>query len=94
MISGPDIPYKISSSEEILACLRNITKIVDDLRDHLCLGLNKAHQQYHTMLRNVKLQMQPQAVPVTYFSILIKPTSRNIIISSDLDPDPSASLDS
>ena len=51
---GPDIPYKISSSEEILACLRNITKIVDDLRDHLRLGINKMHHQNQKMIRNFK----------------------------------------
>ena len=46
------------------------------------------------MLRNFKLQMQPQAVPVSDFSILTKPNSRKTVASSDLAPDPSASLDS
>ena len=46
------------------------------------------------MLRNFKLQIQPQAVPVSDFSILTKPTSRKTVASSDLDPDPSSGLDS
>ena len=46
------------------------------------------------MLLNFKLQMQPQAVPVSDFSILTKPTSRKTVVSSDLDPDPSAGIDS
>ena len=90
MMSGPELPYKISSSEEALACLRNITKRVDDL----CLHLNKVYQQNQTMLRNFKLQMQPQAVPVSHFSILTKPTSRKTVASSDMDPDLSSGLDS
>ena len=108
MMSGPELPYLISSSEEALALLRKITKRVDDLCkrfnnlcdnlckrfENLCLHLDKVHYQNQIMLQNSKLQMQPQAVPVSYFSILIKPTSRNIIISSDLDPDLSASLNS
>ena len=59
MMSGPELPHKISSSEEIIACLRKITNIVDDLRDHLRLDLNTVHQQNQTMLQNFKLQMQP-----------------------------------
>ena len=46
------------------------------------------------MLQNFKLQMQPQAVPVSYLYILTKPTSRNTVASSDLDPDLSSVLDS
>ena len=99
MMSGPEIPHKISSSEEAIACLRKIT---DDLRE-LRLSLNKpnskktvassdmapdlssglyfggliaqrfcgpsSHQRDQTMLRNFKLQMQPQAVPVSDLSI-------------------------
>ena len=34
------------------------------------------HQQDQTMLRNFKLQMQPQAVPVSDLSILTKPNNR------------------
>ena len=37
MMSGPELPHKISSSEETLACLRSIT---NDLRE-MRLGLNK-----------------------------------------------------
>ena len=46
------------------------------------------------MLQNSKLQMQPQAVPVSDFSILTNPTSRKTVASSDLDNDPSPGLDS
>ena len=102
------------------------TKIVDDLRDHLRLGLNKPtsrktvassdlapdtsagldsgglitqgfrgpsnHERDQTMLRNFKLQMQPQAVPVSDFYILTKPTSIKTVASSDMDPDISAGV--
>ena len=44
------------------------------------------------MLRNFKLQIQPQAVPVSDFSILTKPTSRKTVASFDLAPDPSYGL--
>ena len=39
------------------------------------------------MLRNYKLQIQPQAVHVSHFSILTKPTSRKTVASSDMAPD-------
>ena len=99
MMAGPELPHKISSSEESLACLRRIT---DDLRE-LRLSLNKPtsnkpgassyldpdpssniysggviaqgfcgpsnHQWDQIMLRNFMLQIQPQAVPVSDFSI-------------------------
>ena len=94
MMSGPKLPYKNSSSEEALACLRKMTKIIDYWRKNLRLGLNKMHQRNQTMIRNFKLQIQPQAVPVSYFSILTKPISRKIVVSSDLAPDLSAGLDS
>ena len=45
------------------------------------------------MLQNFKLQIQPQAVPVSDFSILTKPNSRNTVASSDMDPGPSSVLD-
>ena len=124
MMSGPEHPHKISSSEEALACLRRITKDLRKMR----LGLNKPtsrktvassdmapdpssglnsggviaqgfrgpsnHQQDQKMLRNFKLQMQPQAVLVSDFSILTKPTSIKTVASSDMAPDPSAGLDS
>ena len=59
MMLGPELPYKIFYSEEILACLRKITKIVDDLCDHVRLDINKVHHQNQTMLRNFRLQMIP-----------------------------------
>ena len=119
MMSGPELPYLISSSEEALALLRKITddfckrfdnlfddlckrfdnlcdnfcKRFDNLCDNLCLHLDKVHQQNQTVLRNSKLQMQPQAMPVYDFSILIKPTSRKIFASSDLATDMSSGLD-
>ena len=37
------------------------------------------HQQDQTMLRNFKLQMQPQEVPVSDLSILTKPTSKKTV---------------
>ena len=90
MMSGPELPYKSSSSEDILACLEKIIKGVDDFRLHLNkmrLHDNKVHYQLQTMIRNFKLQMQPQAESVSDFSILTKPTSRNIFASSDLAAD-------
>ena len=100
MMSGPEPLNLISSSEEALALLMKITKRVDDLCkrfdklcDNFCLHLDKVHQQNQTMLQNSKLQMQPQAVPVSYFSIIIKPTYRKILASSDLDTDLSSGLD-
>ena len=96
MMSGPELPYKISSSKKILACLEKIIKGVDDLRLHLNkarLHDNKAHYQLQTIIRNFKLQMQPQAEPVSDFSILTKTTSRNILASSDLATDLSSGLD-
>ena len=50
------------------------------------------HQWDQTMLRNFKLQKQTQAVPVSDFSILTKPTSRKTVASSDMAPDPSAGI--
>ena len=50
------------------------------------------HQWDQTMLQNFKLQMQTQAVPVSDFSYLTKPTSRKNVASSDLGPDPSYGL--
>ena len=95
-MSGPELPYKISSSENILACLEKIIKGVENLRLHLNkvrLHENKVHYQLQTMIRNFKLQMQPQAEPVSDFSILTKPTSRKIFASSDLATDLSSGLD-
>ena len=52
------------------------------------------HQRDQTTIQNSKLQMQPQAVPVSVFSILTNPTSRKTVASSDLAPDPPYNLDS
>ena len=71
----------------------NLCKRFDNLCDNLCMHLDKVHHQIQTMLRNYKLQIQPQAVPVSHFSILIKPTSRKIFASSDLATDLSSGLD-
>ena len=124
MMTGPELPYKISSSEEALACLMKLIKRLDDkslrldkptsrkifassdlvtyLSDSLDYGGAIAegfrgpsnHQRDQTMLRNFKLQIQPQAVPVSDFSILTKPTYRKTVSSSDMAPDPSSGLDS
>ena len=123
MMSGPELPYKISSSEEALACLMKLIKRLDDeclrldkptsrkifassdLSPDPSLGLDSGgvlapgflgpsnHQRDKTMLQNSKLQMQPQAVPVSHFSILTEPTYRKTVASSDMDPDPSSGLD-
>ena len=124
MMSGPELPYIIFSSEEALALLRKITKRLDDLILRLdkpisrkilassglapdpSFGLDSGgvitqgfigpsnHQQDQTILRNSKLQMQPQTVPDSHFSILTKPTSRKTVASSNMAPDPSSGLDS
>ena len=89
-MSGPELPYKISSSEEILACLLKVSKGLEDLRLHLNevrLHDNKVHYQLQTMIRNLQLQMQPQAEPVSDFYILTEPTSSKIFASSDQYPD-------
>ena len=52
------------------------------------------HHRDQTILRNFKLQMQPQAVPVSDLSILTKPTYRKTVASYDLAPNLSAGLDS
>ena len=52
------------------------------------------HQWDQSMLRIFKLQIQPQEVPVSDFSILTKPTSRKTVALSDMAPDPSSGLDS
>ena len=101
-MSGPELPYKISSSEEALACLRKMTKIcldlkeinqrntkiVDDLREHLRLGLNKVHQRDQIMLQNFKLQMQSMVNLLTVSDLSIsKVTSKKIFVSDDLNTD-------
>ena len=92
-MSGPELPYKISLSEEELDCIRRITKLIDDLPDMLHLELNevrlylnKVHQRNQTMIQNFKPQIQPQEVPVSDFSIS-KFTYQKILVSADLVPD-------
>ena len=92
-MSGPELPYKIYFSEEALACLRKITKLIDYLRDKLRLDLNemrlhrnKVNQQNQTIPQNFKLQMKPQEVPV-YDFFISKLTYQKILVSSDLGPD-------
>ena len=92
-MSGPELPYKISFFEEELACIRRITKLIDDLRDTFLLELNKmrlylnkVHQWNQTVLQNFKQQMQPQEVSVSDFSIS-NFTYQNILVAADLDPD-------
>ena len=87
-MSVPELPYSLS--DHPLYYLRKTTKSIDEL----CSDINKLHQRDQTVLRNSKLQMQPQAVPVSDFSILTKPTSRNTVASSYMAPYPSVSLDS
>ena len=95
-MSVPQLPYNMSSPEEALACLRKITKLIDefcsDFND-LRSQLNKIHETnktiYNSMvaqLQNLKLQMQPQAVPVSNIS-LYKVTSQKKLVSADLAPD-------
>ena len=94
-MSGPELPYKISSSEKILACLEKMIKGFDNLCLHLNkvrLHDNKVHYQLQKMIRNLQLQMQPQAEPVSDLSILTKPTSSNIVVSSDMGNDPAACI--
>ena len=51
------------------------------------------HQRDQTMLRNSKLQIQPQAVLVSHLFILTKPTSRKTVTSCDMSPDPLSALE-
>ena len=78
----PELPYKISFPEEALYCIRKITKLFEELRSHL----NKAHEMmYNSMIahhQNFKLQMQPQAVPISDLS-LSKATPQKNLVSSD-----------
>ena len=95
-----ELPCMISSTEEALYCLMKITKLIDELREsmHSYLNelrshLNKAHERNQTMynsmvaqLQNLKIQMQPQAVPVSDLS-LSKVNPQKIFVSADIDPD-------
>ena len=95
-MSVPELPYKISPPEEVLTCLRKITKLIDEFResfDELRLHLNKRYERNQTMynsmvakLKHFNLQTKPQAVPVSDLS-LSKVTSQKIFVSYDLAPD-------
>ena len=97
-MSVPELPYNISSPEEtfqtslriILASLRNITKSIGELRDELRSDLTNSKERIQTMsnsmvaqIQNFKLQMKPQAVPVSDIS-LYKVTPQKIFALSDL----------
>ena len=60
--------------------------MVNTLHERNLLHLNKLHERNQTMLQHFKLQMQPQAVPVSDLS-LSKVTYQNILVSADLDHD-------
>ena len=60
--------------------------MVNTLHERNLLHLNKVHERNQTMLQNFKLQMQPQAVPVSDVS-LYKVTYQEILVSGDLDSD-------
>ena len=92
-MSVPELPYKISSREEALSCIRKITQLIDELRGKLRLDLNeirshlnKVQDRNQSMLQIFKLQMQPQEVPVSDISCSKVP-SQNIFVLADLDPD-------
>ena len=60
--------------------------MINTLHERNILHLNKVHERNQMTLQNFKLQMKPQAVPVSDFS-LSKVTYQNILVSSDLDFD-------
>ena len=77
-MSVPELPYQISSIEEALSCLRNISNLIDELRNKLLsyfnkmrLHLNNFHEQNQKMLQNFKPQIQPQAVHVN-IGVMVK----------------------
>ena len=91
-MSVPELPYNISSPEETLqASIRrviilcsNITKSIVELRSNLTKSQERRQTMFNSMVAH--LQMQPQAVPVSYLS-LSKVTSQKIFVSSDMAPD-------
>ena len=104
----PEISYNISSPDEAFkASLSRLNILLDELRSNftksiegLQSDLNKGqermvaqlYEQNQTMLQNPKLQMQPQALPVSDLS-LSKVTSQNIFVSAKTKPskyDPSS----
>ena len=80
----------------MLACIRKITRSIDEFRDlfdELRSHLNKVYEKNPTMynsmvaqLQNFNLQTKHQAVPVSDIS-LSKVTSQKIFVSYDLAPD-------
>ena len=60
--------------------------MVNTLHERNLLHLNKLHERNQTMLQHFKLQMQPQEVPVSDFS-LSKVTYQKILVSDDMDLD-------
>ena len=95
-MSVPELPYKISSPEKVLTCLRKITKLFDEFResfDELRSHLNKVYEKNQTMynsmvakLQNFNLQTKPQVVPVSDLSPS-KVTYQKICVSYDIAPD-------
>ena len=59
--------------------------MVNTLHERNLLRLNKVHERNQTMLQNFKLQMQPQAVPVSGVSISKVP-SQKIFVSAETKP--------
>ena len=59
--------------------------MVNTLHERNLLRLNKVHERNQTILQNSKLQMQPQAVPVSDF-FLFEVNYQKILVSSDLNP--------
>ena len=60
--------------------------MVNTFHERNILHINKVHERNQTMLQYFKLQMQPQAVTVSDFSIS-KVTYQKILVSADLDLD-------
>ena len=59
--------------------------MVNTLHERNLLRLNKVHERNQTMLQNFKLQMKPQAVPVSGVSISEVP-SQKIFFSAETKP--------
>ena len=62
-----------------------IQYMVNTLHERNILHLNKVHERNQKMLQNFKLQIQPQAVPVSYIS-LSKVPSQKIFVSAETKP--------
>ena len=122
MMSGPELPSKISSSEEALACIMNLIKRLDDK----CLRLDKPtsrkifassdlatdlssglfygvaiapgfrgpsnHDPHISRLRTQTRFFTPLSCDLE--PDITKPNPRKIFASSEMAPDPSSGLDS